>query len=394
MDVITLTTIVQDLFKVVNQQQAELSYLKSHGAGISGGTSSDSGSSSGVSSSELTELNEKYNDLLAKYEANKAQIDYFNSIIDGSGSVNRPWVHIPEEEADDIVIPPKNIEDGEVFYITGNSQIIENGMNEIVTLRFKDAIYDGFYINNTKYENFPKIIICDLNIDGLSRSSVTSYFSKLITTPSKVQQVIFTNNHNYTFPCTPQVYANLNNFYELEELDLTWFDFSNARTLIFQNNYKIKKYYNLKNKIFNELNTMNNMFQNNYALEEVKLLNLTGKDISILTNAFQNCSSLKTVEMPNLISKVAQAVSTFEGCSELEYINLSNLDTSKLGIASKMFYNCSKLKRIDGILNLVSIINCTDMFTGCDSLEHVKITGLGNKTPAQLGLKEGQYEIY
>ena len=41
----------------------------------------------------------------------------------------------------------------------------------------------------------------------------------------------------------------------------------------------------------------------------------------------------------------------FSGCNELEYLDLSDFNTSKVTDMRCMFYNCNKLKEIKGINN-------------------------------------------
>jgi len=41
----------------------------------------------------------------------------------------------------------------------------------------------------------------------------------------------------------------------------------------------------------------------------------------------------------------------FRRCNELEYLDLSNFDISKVNKMEAMFYNCYKLKEIKGIKN-------------------------------------------
>ena len=61
----------------------------------------------------------------------------------------------------------------------------------------------------------------------------------------------------------------------------------------------------------------------------------------------------------------------FSKCKELEYLDLSNLNTSNVKNMSYMFYECCKLKEIKGINNF-NTINVTDMnkiFASCSNLE-------------------------
>ena len=54
----------------------------------------------------------------------------------------------------------------------------------------------------------------------------------------------------------------------------------------------------------------------------------------------------------------------FKECYEIEYLDLSNFNTSKVTNMSYMFYNCYKLKEIKGIYNfrIAEMTDLTEMF--------------------------------
>ena len=66
----------------------------------------------------------------------------------------------------------------------------------------------------------------------------------------------------------------------------------------------------------------------------------------------------------------------FCGCHELEDLNLSNFDTSKVTDMSGMFSGCFKLKEIYGInnFNTSNVIDMFGMFCECKSLEYLDLT--------------------
>ena len=66
----------------------------------------------------------------------------------------------------------------------------------------------------------------------------------------------------------------------------------------------------------------------------------------------------------------------FADCNELEYLDLSNFNTSKVTVISYMFYKCYKLKEIKGIYNfrIADMIDLTKIFDECNDLEYIDIS--------------------
>ena len=68
----------------------------------------------------------------------------------------------------------------------------------------------------------------------------------------------------------------------------------------------------------------------------------------------------------------------FQECKELEYLDLSNFNTSNVINMSYMFFGCHKLKEIKGIneFNMAKITDVEGMFDGCGKLENLDISKL------------------
>ncbi|MBQ7724060.1 MAG: BspA family leucine-rich repeat surface protein [Lachnospiraceae bacterium] len=75
---------------------------------------------------------------------------------------------------------------------------------------------------------------------------------------------------------------------------------------------------------------------------------------------------------------VTDAISMFQGCKKLKYVDVENLDLGKCSNLKQMFSGCESLNRIT--INLNYALNMTEMFQGCKGLTEVTITGSGSNT--------------
>ena len=73
--------------------------------------------------------------------------------------------------------------------------------------------------------------------------------------------------------------------------------------------------------------------------------------------------------------------SMFQECLELEYIDLSNFNTSNVTNMCSMFCKCIKLKEIKGInkFNTNNVTNMKAMFQLCKELESLDLSNFNTK---------------
>ena len=66
----------------------------------------------------------------------------------------------------------------------------------------------------------------------------------------------------------------------------------------------------------------------------------------------------------------------FQACYELEYLDLSNFNTSNVTDMSWMFNECYKLKEIKGIHKFITnkVTNMQSMFQKCYELEYLDLS--------------------
>ena len=97
-----------------------------------------------------------------------------------------------------------------------------------------------------------------------------------------------------------------------------------------------------------------------------------------LKNLFYECINLKEIKGINKIitNKVINLSGIFEKCSEIEYIDLFNSDTSNVINMSWMFDQCNKLKEIKGLNNLITnkVKDMKGMFKKCYELEYLDLS--------------------
>ena len=77
----------------------------------------------------------------------------------------------------------------------------------------------------------------------------------------------------------------------------------------------------------------------------------------------------------------------FQECNELEYLDLSNFDTSKVNDMGWMFNKCHKLKEIKGInkFNTNQVINMKAMFQECNELEYLDLSNFDTSKVNDMG---------
>ena len=167
---------------------------------------------------------------------------------------------------------------------------------------------------------------------------------------------------------------------ELKNLDLSSFDTSNV---IYFNGMlsSCKKLKEIKG--INQFNTSkaietNYMFCECNELESLDLSNFNTSKVNDISFMFDECSKLKKIKGLDKFNtiNVTKMKGTFQNCSELENLDLSNFNTSKVIDMSFMFNGCSKLKEIKGT-NWFNTINVTDMsylFGDCKELEFLDLS--------------------
>ena len=185
----------------------------------------------------------------------------------------------------------------------------------------------------------------------------------------KLKNNKFENEGKYSFKIIfNDIVTNMKSFFS-NCLTITSLDFSNFNTFnitdmsfMFNECYYLKEIKGLNKFITNKVRDMNHMFEHCHELE---YLDLSSFDTSKVTNMgymFNQCHKLKEIKglnkfITNRVKGFRGMIGMFQLCEELEYLDLSNFDTSKVDDMSWMFSNCNKLKYLN-LLNFTIIKKC------------------------------------
>ena len=121
------------------------------------------------------------------------------------------------------------------------------------------------------------------------------------------------------------------------------------------------------------------MFEEYNELEYLDLSSFDTTKVTKMVCMFNGCSKLKEINGINNfdISKINNLKKMFEGCYELKYLDLSNFNTSKVKDMTTLFNQCYELEYLD--LSNFDTTNVTDMsymFTQCQNMKEIK--GINN----------------
>ena len=129
---------------------------------------------------------------------------------------------------------------------------------------------------------------------------------------------------------------------------------------------------------------------------------LKQKNVIILTNYFYKMSDIYPTTYKTMmknsddfnIKKLTTMEQMFNECNSLVSLDVSKWDMSNILNTNKMFFDCTNLTTIVGVIDMKSCTNYNDMFTNCNKLTSVKLKNIPSGFNASMaGLKSGQYTI-
>ena len=101
----------------------------------------------------------------------------------------------------------------------------------------------------------------------------------------------------------------------------------------------------------------------------------TAKDFS-LESTFEGCSSLTNINVSNWnMTNVSSLRNTFTGCSNLISLDVSNWDVSNVKDMSYLFSDCSNLTNLDiSNWNVRNVVDISSLFSYCSNLTNLNLS--------------------
>ena len=178
--------------------------------------------------------------------------------------------------------------------------------------------------------------------------------------------------------------TNLENFFEdctnIISLDFSNFNFSNIinMSFMFKKCEKLKEIKGLNRFITNKPTDIKGIFSFCPELEYLDLSNFDTSNVINMREMFYKCEKLKEIKGLNEFdtNDVTNMGAMFASCPELEYLDLSNFDTSNVTIMNSMFSGCKRLKEIKGLnhFNTNKVTDMNGMFLSCSEIRYLDLS--------------------
>lgn len=285
-------------------------------------------------------------------------------------------------------------------------------------------VYFGTNSSSPDYSKVKKVIFAKTTDEYVSEYEAETYDGKKVivsATDSEVPIYVYVryvnndeNNREIVFfsDNVIKMPSNMSNLFE-SYTNLTTVDFSNSdwsavtnlsfafyetkiESLILPHinnlinaSYLFNNCLSLKYVDFSNVDKMKNIdlsyaFNNCLALEEVVFGHIKYESTSgaNFTLTFRNCSSLKSIDLSKFdFSNGVNFNSTFYNCFMLQKLILPNNHIECTNV-SEFLYGCDSLKKIDlSDFSYTGIVEFSNMFKNCRSLEYLDLSGFHNTKP-------------
>ncbi|HBA69448.1 MAG TPA: hypothetical protein DCZ40_08845 [Lachnospiraceae bacterium] len=169
-----------------------------------------------------------------------------------------------------------------------------------------------------------------------------------------------------------------NNCQKLKDIDVSSFDTGNVTQMDYMfSGCSALETIDVGSFDTGKVTSMNYMFGSCSSLRSINAGNFNTENVETM-NAMFGASGLESLDISRWNTKKVKNIGGLcNGCTNLEYVNMNNLDLSSATTLANMFYKCSSLKNVDlenTKLNTGAYINMGYMFDGCSSLELLDLT--------------------
>ena len=134
------------------------------------------------------------------------------------------------------------------------------------------------------------------------------------------------------------------------------------------------------------IETCEKMFYKLTDIEEIDLSNFDFSRITSINNMFHNCTNLKKVEFGNInTSSLTYMEYLFAGCTNLESIDLSKFDTSRITSFYCIFNECININKINlGNIDTSLVTNFGGLFRHCEKIEFIDISNFNTSSSTDM----------
>ena len=177
----------------------------------------------------------------------------------------------------------------------------------------------------------------------------------------------------------------------LISLDLTDFDSSNVTNMriLFNKCKRLKEIKGIEKLNTKNVIDMEGMFQYCTELDYLDISNFDTSKVESMAFMFNHCEKLKELKGLNkfITNNVTTTEGMFQSCFSIEYLDLSNFDTSNVIIMDYMFEECSRLKGIKGLNKLITskVVSMEGLFQLCTLLKYVDLSNFDTSNVTNMG---------
>ena len=143
---------------------------------------------------------------------------------------------------------------------------------------------------------------------------------------------------------------------------------------------------------YEKINVTKGLFENLYDIEELDLTKFDSSKVTDMHGMFSGLKSLKSLDLSHFDTSSANDMSyMFYNCNNLKTLDLSNFNTSYVRYMYGMFYNCNNLTSLDlSNFNTSNVIWMNQMFYNCENLQTLNVSNFDTSNATNMSGMFGQ----